>query len=305
MIVLPAFLGLSVALQLHALNANPGTGDPLILWYTRPASNWNEALPIGNGRLGAMIYGGIGTEMIQLNEETVWAGEPGNNLQPELREALPEIRQLIFSGACQDAQDRVNAIIPRAPKAGNNYGMPYQPVGNLILTFPDSSGITAYRRSLDIGQAVANVTYVSHHVQYKREMIASLDHDVIGIAISADRPGAVSCTLQLNTPHTNSDIHISDNTLILKGTSDDHENKRGRVAFTTLVKPQCFGGHLAASEHALTVTGADSLVIWISTGTNFRHYNDLSGNPDKQALGLLDSVRDLSFRSVCRAHTRK
>ena len=129
------------------------------LWYDKPASNWNEALPVGNGRIGAMLFGGTDIDKIQLNEETVWAGEPGNNIPNGVFPHIMKIRQLLFKGKNKEAQELAKVVFPRQAPKNLNYGMPYQTVGNLELDFGHKV-ISNYKRSLDLNNAVSQVSYV-------------------------------------------------------------------------------------------------------------------------------------------------
>ena len=147
--ILATFIGCSTS----SVSDNTFSDDNLKLWYKKPASIWEEALPVGNGRIGAMVYGKTGKESIQFNEETVWAGEPGNNILPAIKNYLPEIRQLIFEGKYEEAQLLANTHLPRRAGNVNNYGMCYQPVGNLQIINPDSANITEYYRDLNLSKA--------------------------------------------------------------------------------------------------------------------------------------------------------
>ncbi|NIK92867.1 glycoside hydrolase family 95 protein [Mangrovimonas sp. CR14] len=272
------------------------------LWYQQPAEIWEEALPIGNGRLGAMVFGGIGTETIQFNEETVWAGEPGNNVLPEIREYLPEIRQLIFEERYEEAQQLANTYLPRRATSEMNYGMCYQPVGNLKMVFPDSVQIDDYYRDLDISKAVSHVRYKAGDVTYTRKYIASLSDDIMAVEISADKPSAISCTLSMNSPHEHQEVKIKNHEIWLQGTSSDYENKRGKVAFTTIVKPKVYGGNLQATDSSLVISGADRLVVFLSVGTNFKSYNELSNDPDNIASTKLNAAYKKRFDELEQSH---
>jgi alpha-L-fucosidase 2 len=141
----------------------------LKLWYTQPAKQWVEALPVGNGRLGAMVFGDPIKEVIQLNENTVWAGSPYRNDNPDAKEALPEVRRLIFEGKYKEAQDLINQKF--ISKISN--GMPYQTVGNLRLLFPGHENYTGYYRELDIEKAVASSSYIINGTKYKTTIFSS------------------------------------------------------------------------------------------------------------------------------------
>ncbi|WP_224994828.1 glycoside hydrolase N-terminal domain-containing protein [Cesiribacter sp. SM1] len=276
--------------------------QPMTLWYQQPASEWNEALPIGNGRLGAMIFGRPEREQLQLNEETVWAGEPGNNVDPAVKAFLPEIRRLIFEGKHKEAQELANAKIPRHAAAGNNYGMPYQPVGNLFLEFPGHEAARDYYRDLDISKAVATVSYKVGEVTYKREMFASFPDHVIMVRLTADKPGSISFNLGADSPQQKHSVTTQNNRLVLTGTSGSNDNKTGRVQFHALVEPKLEGGSITANNSGLQVTAADAATLYISIGTNFNNYKGLNGNAEEKALKHLAAATGKEYAGAKQAH---
>ncbi|TRZ42157.1 glycoside hydrolase family 95 protein [Robertkochia solimangrovi] len=284
-------------------NITESSGNPMKLWYDEPASIWEEALPIGNGRLGAMVYGGIQTDTIKLNEETVWAGEPGNNIQPALKQYLPKIRSLIFEGNYEEAQKLANEVLPRRAPENSNYGMCYQPVGNLLIHQSNIDSISGYKRELDIESAVASTTYIANDVTYTKKAFASLTGDIMVWELSADSSGSISCSLELNSPQNIKETVIRDGVLIQNGISGDYENKAGKVEFTTLVKPVLYGGSLIAEGDRLTIENADRVLVFISIGTNFIDYKDLSGDAHKKALELINASSEKDFASLVEEHT--
>src|SRR5688500_18523675 len=160
------------------LNAFPSAADndSLVLWYDKPAQERTDALPIGNGRLGAMIFGGAGVEQLQLNEDTLYGGSPYDPNNPQALAALPEARRLIFEGKYKEAHDLVGAKMMAQPIKQ----MPYQPVGDLKITFPGHKDVTAYRRQLDLNTAIARVSYKVGATTFTREVFASpLDHVIV------------------------------------------------------------------------------------------------------------------------------
>ena len=172
------------------LNVKAQSSSLLKLWYNQPAKQWVEALPVGNGRLGAMVFGNPSQEEIQLNENTVWAGQPNRNDNPDAKEALPRVRKLIFAAKYKEAQDLVNEkFISRISQ-----GMPYQTVGNLLLLFPGHENFTNYYRELNIETAVASSHYDVDGVTYKREVFASFPDQVIIFRITASKPGKINFT---------------------------------------------------------------------------------------------------------------
>lgn len=146
----------------------PGNNEHL-LWYDRPASLWVEALPIGNGRLGAMVYGNPAQEHIQLNEETIWAGQPNNNPNPAALEYLPKIRDMVFAGQYIEAEQLATEKV----MSQTNSGMPYQSFGDLRLSFPGHSAYTDYYRELSLDSAIARVSYKVKGVEFQREVFTS------------------------------------------------------------------------------------------------------------------------------------
>ena len=276
--------------------------NPMALWYTAPAANWNEALPLGNGRLGAMVYGGIDTAVLQLNEETVWAGEPGNNIVPELREVLPEIRRLIFAGEHGKAQELANSVLPWDLQPGNNYGMPYQTVGDLRVIFANDTPLDDYYRELDIARALSTVSYRRGGVNYKRETFASLTDNVVVMELTADQPASLSFRVELDSPYPSAAVGLEGDRLTLRGTSSDFESKTGRVDFTTRVRAKLTGGRLETADGALEITAADTVVLFISTGTSFFDYQNLTGKPDDRADSALDAAYTQPFDTLKERH---
>lgn len=276
-------------------------GQLLRLWYDRPAENWNEALPVGNGRLGAMVFGDAAQERLQLNEGTVWAGGPGNNLPDgRFREALPEIRSLIFAGKYREAQELA------AQKMGGpnvNQGMPYQTVGDLLIDFPGHDAATNYTRDLNINEAVASTAYTVNNVWYTREVFASFTDQVIVMKITAGKGGTIDCTLRLKSPHASKQISSDGQRLVLTGTSSSHEGKKGQVKFEALVTPVLEGGTLTTTDSALVVAKARTLTVYISMGTNFRNYHDLGGDAHQKTLGYLTTALKKPYALAKSHHT--
>lgn len=154
------------------------------LWYDRPAMTWTQALPIGNGTMGGMVFGTPAVERIQLNEETIWAGQPNQVCNPAAKENLPKVRQLIFEGKYKEAELLANEkVMPLG--AGQNCGMPFQPFGDLWIAMPGHADYTGYERLLDLDNARSVVRYTVDGVQYERETLAPLGSKVITIHLTA------------------------------------------------------------------------------------------------------------------------
>jgi alpha-L-fucosidase 2 len=278
--------------------------QPLKLWYDKPAANWNEALPIGNGRLAAMIFGGTDKERIQLNEETVWSGEPGNNIIDHVYDSIQLIRQLIFQGRYKEAQDLSNSAFPRQAPKGINYGMQYQPVGNLTISFPGHEQASAYTRELNIADAISTVSYKVNNVTYKREMFASLNSGVIIIRITASKPGSVTLELGINTPQRINNVIAKNKKLTLTGTSGSSDNKTGKVRFEAVVQPVLEGGKLETKDSTMIISGANTATLYISIGTNYKNYQDISGNPSTVAARYLSAAFLKKYEADKAAHIK-
>jgi alpha-L-fucosidase 2 len=274
------------------------TASGLTLWYTRPAEQWLEALPIGNGRLAAMVYGGVPQETLQLNEGTLWAGGPHDYDSPEALAALPEIRRLVLSGDWHRAQDMVNSRFVGRP-AGQ---MPYQTVGAIALTFPHHDPASDYRRELNLDTAVATTMYTANGVRYRREAFVSAVDQVIVLHLTADRTGQIDVTLGFSSPQK-SEVAISgDATLALTGMGGDASGIAGQIRFQALARVQHHGGSLTAQGNQIVVTKADQVTILISIGTGYNDYRDVSGDAAQRAQGHLTTAAHKSFQQLRQDH---
>ncbi|WP_020601306.1 glycoside hydrolase family 95 protein [Spirosoma panaciterrae] len=275
------------------------TKPPLKLWYDKPSGQtWENALPIGNGRLGAMVYGNVGKETIQLNEHTVWSGSPNRNDNPDALAALPEIRQLIFDGKQKEAEKLANkSIITK-----KSHGQMFQPVGSLHLIFDGHENYSNYYRELDIERAVAKTSYTVDGVTYTREILASFPDRVIVMQLTASKPGKLSFSASYSTPQLKPVIIASGNELTLSGTTSDHEGVKGLVRYKGITRLKTQGGTLAANDSTLTVQGANTATIYISIATNFNNYKDLSGDENARAKTYLDKAYSKSYAAVLAPH---
>lgn len=269
----------------------------LKLWYDRPATQWVEALPVGNGRLGAMVYGDPNHEIIQLNENTFYAGGPHQNNNARALKALPDVRRLIFGGKYKEAQDKVNQDF----FSGRN-GMPYQTIGNLKLYFENNSPVEGYYRELDLEKAVVTTTYQKGNVKFRAELFSSFPDQVIVYKLSADQPGAISFSASFEHPdHYQVQTEGSD-MLILQGTGSDHEGVKGQVEFETRTRFLAKGGTTTTNEHSIAVDRAEEVIIYISVATNFQRYDDISGNPQSIASNHLVNAMDKGYDQLLADH---
>jgi len=270
----------------------------LKLWYLHPAKQWVEALPVGNGRLGAMVYGDPVKEVIQLNENTVWAGQPYRNDNPSAKESLPEVRKLIFEGKYKEAQDLINQkFISKISQ-----GMPYQTVGNLKLSFPGHENYSGYYRELDIEKAIVTSHYSLNGVNYKTTAFSSFPDQVIIVRISADKPGSVNFSATMDRPSKVTVSTSGNDELVLSGKTNDFEKVKGNLQFEARVKILTSGGSVSAIDSALNVSNVDAATIYISIGSNFRNYNDISVNADEKANTFLENALKKNFDQAVKDH---
>jgi alpha-L-fucosidase 2 len=271
----------------------------LKLWYKQPAKQWVEALPVGNGRIGAMIYGDPSNEVIQLNENTVWAGSPYRNDNPDAKDALPEVRKLIFEGKYKEAHDLVNQKF--ISKISN--GMPYEIMGNLRLQFPGKENYADYYRELDIEKAVATASYSKNGVKYQTKVFSSFPDQVLVVRISADKPASVSFSATLDRPSKVDVSTIGQDELLMTGKTNDFEKVKGNLLqFQTKVKIVPAGGSIAASDTSITVSGADMATLYISMATNFVNYNNISAVAADRVEEYLEKALQKDYDQLLKDH---
>lgn len=270
----------------------------LKLWYDKPAGQWVEALPVGNGRLAAMIYGNPARETIQLNENTIWAGQPHHNDNPDAKTALPQVRQLIFAGQYKEAQDLVNQkFISR-----NSQGMPYQTAGNLNLLFPGHENVTHYYRDLNIETAVATTRYGVDSVTFTREIFASFPEQVIICRISASKPGMINFTASLTHSLPVRIVTEGNDKIVMSGTTGDCDSIKGEVKFQALVKITTIGGVVSAKEDGIAVTDADLATLYISIASSFKTYDDISADAGARANAFLHAALKKKYARTYKEH---
>jgi len=195
--------------------AETGSAGPLRLWYRQPARAWVESLPLGNGRLGAMVFGGVEKELIQLNEESIWVGFERDVNNPIALKNLPDVRRLLFEGKELEATELGSKTLMGVPDKVQSY----QPLGDLLLEMPAAAGATEYRRELDLDTAVATTTFFAGGVQFTREVFVSAVDQVIVVRIAGSKPGHVSLRVRFERSQealTNADPS-SPGTLVLRG----------------------------------------------------------------------------------------
>ena len=277
--------------------------DDLKLWYDEPSGDtWENALPLGNGRLGAMVYGNVDTEIFQLNEHTVWSGSPNRNDNTNALEALPKVRELIFNGKYKAAEKLANdKIITK-----KSHGQMFQPVGNLELSFPNHTDYQDYYRELDISNAISKISYKINCVTFTRESFVSLTDRLLVIRVTASKPGKIDFTANFTTPHANSRIETKPgNQISLWGRTSDHEGIEGKVEFNALMGLKAQNGRITQADTSITVEHADEAILMVSIASNFNSYQDLSGDEVLRARGFLDAGIDKDYEVLISDHIKR
>ncbi len=276
-------------------------GERLSLWYRQPAAKWVEALAVGNGRIGAMVFGGMNRERLQLNEETLWPGGPYDPVNPQAREALPEARRLVFEGKYSEAARLISARVMSKPLGQ----MPYQTAGDLMLTFPESSSVENYRRDLNLDTAVATVEYNANSTGFSRQVFASPVDQVIVVRLTADQKGAISFAAELKSPQKGSVETESGHTLVMRGVNGSSQGIRAALKFQVRVRVLADGGTVSTASNSVAVAHADSATILIAAATSYRNFQDVSGDPEAVVKAQIAAAEGKAFSALLGAHIQE
>ncbi|MEO3814795.1 glycoside hydrolase N-terminal domain-containing protein [Sphaerisporangium sp. B11E5] len=274
--------------------------NDLALWYDESAgTDWLRALPIGNGRLGAMVFGNVDVERLQLNEDTVWAGGPYDQSNTRGAGALAQIRQAVFQNQWSQAQTLIDQNMLGSP-AGQ---LAYQTVGNLRLTFAaGGSGVSEYNRLLDLTTATTVTTYLQNGVRYRRETFASAPDQVIAIRLTADRAGSITFSATFDSPQRITRTSPDSTSVGLDGISGNMEGKNGSVRFLALARAVADGGTVSSSGGTLQVRGANSVTLLVSIGTSYVNYQNVGGDYQGIARNHLGAAVSRSFDDLRSRH---
>ncbi|MEU8151019.1 glycoside hydrolase N-terminal domain-containing protein [Nonomuraea sp. NPDC048901] len=273
--------------------------NDLALWYDESAgTEWLRALPIGNGRLGAMVFGNVDTERLQLNEDTIWAGGPYDQSNTKGAAALGQIRQLVFQNQWSQAQTLVDQNMLGNPSAQ----LAYQPVGDLRLTFGSAAGVSEYNRFLDLTTATTTVTYLQNGVRYRREVLASAPDQVIALRLTADKPGSITFSATFGSPQRTTRSSPDGTTVALDGISGDQRGLAGKVRFLALARAVAEGGSVSSSGGTLQVRSANSVTVLISIGSSYVNYKDVGGDYQGIARRHLDAAAGRTYDDLRGRH---
>ena len=293
----------------------------LCLWYTRPAKTWTEALPVGNGYMGAMVFGGVNTERIQFNEHTVWTGQPHDYSHAGAVKALPEIRRLLQEGRAaerearkldpdlksREAREKMNIAHARQKEAEDLAGREfmsdplhqkaYQPCGDLWLEFPAVATVSGYSRWLDLENAATFTDYRAGDVKYSRAVYASHPDHLIYVAIGADKPGKLDCRIHLTSPHKEAFAKAEADHITLRG-----QVEQDGIRFEAVSQISAEGGKVSVEGETLHVTGANGLLIRLVAATNFTSYRELNVDPSARCKAILDKAMPKDAEQIVDAH---
>lgn len=279
----------------------------LSLRYDTSAKEWTEALPLGNGRLGAMLFGGAQEEHLQINEDTLWGGGPHNYTNPEAYSHLSELRQLIFAGKVKEA-DELTAKMMGRPKLL----MPYQPFCDLHLRFTDEGQVKEYSRELDLQRAVATVRYRRGDVSYLRETFISRPDQALVEHLTASRKASLTFTLELDTPQPGGKTETAGaDSLKLDGQITPHQNpdqtwagswSESGLRYAARVTLRVAGGHVVRHDNTLSVEDADEVTLIFSGATSFRNFRDITGDAAGRADNFVTAATQKSYTQLLAAH---
>ncbi len=299
----------SVAGTLVALYSCAAVAAPTAptLHYNKPALEWSEALPIGNGRLGAMVFGGVRAERLQINEGTLWGGSPVDRGSPQGGSALAKVRQLIFAGDLAGAESAAQALVGK-PRLLT----PYQPFCDIHLDFATPGAEQDYRRELRLDTGVSTVSYRIGDAVFRREIFVSYPEQVLVMQLTADRPARQSLTIAMTSPHEGSRVQVTGpDTLRLTGQIQPRVNPEGWWVGSWKEPGLAFSGHLAvrtqggvvrAAGERIEVSGADSVTLIFGNATSFRSYNDIGADPDALSSRYVSKAASLGFDDLKRRH---
>lgn len=267
------------------------------LWYSRPAKKWEEALPIGNGRLGAMIYGKVQEEIIQLNEDSMYSGKYQDANNPEFFEGLLEVRELLAAGNYEKAHEIAEKKLICKGEGSHYCSTPncdygsYQTLGNLILTFHHEQKETNYKRKLDLKQAIATTEYEINDVKYRREIFSSYPEQVIVVRLTSDQPGQLCFDATLNRPE-NAVLTLENSALIMKGNLYP-----GGIDYETIVTILPSGGTVENGSNHISVRDANEVLIFVAASTTFREKN-----PEQTNLEMLKKATSYTYKQLKKRH---
>jgi alpha-L-fucosidase 2 len=274
------------------------------LWYQQPAQQWAESLPVGNGRLGAMIFGGTENERLQFNEDTLWTGEPHEYQHGGAVAYLPVVRKLLFEGKQRQAEKLAGGQMMSVPLRQEKY----QPFGDLRLSFPGHDQPADYHRELDIDSGLATVRYRVGDTEFIREVFCSFPDQVIVVRLTCDKPGQLTFSAKLDSSHSDAQTLAVDNTLALRGQIQDYANARTKETRPSVLKFEArlgwcaAGGEVALTDDSLEVKGADSVTLVLAAATSYKNFKDVTADPADICRRAIKAVAGRNYEALREAH---
>ena len=267
------------------------------LWYQSPASEWTDALPLGNGRLGAMVFGGVTRDEFQLNEDTLWSGGPYSPANPDAPTHLAKVRALLFAGKYAEAEVLANRHLMGKPYLG----MSYQPAGRLLLDFDNPSLFYDYRRSLDLSRALTETRYTLDGTCHLRTAFSSAADGILVIRLTADHPGAISFAADFLSEQPGA-LTLAGNHLHWQGRNRAEHGIPAALSWTLQARVLAKGGTVAVTNDRLQVTGATCATILLDIATSFRRFDDVSGDPEALTEARLNAAEALGYDALLIRH---
>jgi len=279
-----------------------------VIWLRQPAQKWNEAFFLGNSRLGGIIFGNPVDELIQLNEDTFWAGQPHDYSRPGAYRYLPELRRLIFEGKHSQASMLADQKMMGEPR----FQAAYQPLGSLKLHCQLPGGVEEYRRKLNLNKGIATVSFRSGDVTFTRECFISHPDQVLVLRITASKPGQISLEAQLDSVFPHQARIDGTNALVLEGQWHDRGKKDNWIAnwpepgirYSTGLKVVAEGGSVEAAGQMCRVKGADAVTLILGAGTSFLNFRDISGNPSREWPAKVKGAAEMGYAKLRDRHVK-
>jgi alpha-L-fucosidase 2 len=277
--------------------------NPMRLWYDDPATQWTEALPVGNGRLGAMVFGDVRKEHIQFNEDSLWTGIPHDYSHADAYEYLPEIRNLLFQGKQREAEDLASRTFMSVPLRQERY----QPFGDIWIECEGADEFTDYERELNIDTAIASVRYQKEGVTYTRSVFSSHPDQVLVIHFVSNKPKQLNLVVSMTSPHKESQVIAQADTLILKGRVSGYWQSRQTVyhpsilTFESRLKVYECDGDIFQENNKIRITKANAVTLVLTAATSYVNYHDVSADPAKRCETVLDSVNG-DYETLLKRH---
>lgn len=305
----PMLLFFAVCLTLLVQAQSKERLNEQTLWFNQPAADWNVALPVGNGRLGAMVFGGVERERIQLNEESLWAGKHIDVNNPQAAAHLAEIQQLLLADSNGKAFDLSRNYLLATPQKFRSY----QPLGDLYLDFGQLQNSTNYRRSLDLNTGISTTTYTTGDLQLEREVFASVPDDVIAIRVSANLKNSITCKITLSRERDASVTAIAPDALQMTGQIVDVPDSLNGLGgfdmrFSALLQVKTTGGHVQSGGNSILVTDADEVWIYITAATDYAFSKlaaDSAIQPTDTCAAIIARAVSRSFNEVKHRHLQE